>query len=377
MTALLPVYPRMPLELVRASGTRLFTADGRELLDLYGGHAVCPLGHGHPELTEALTQAHSTLDFYSNSLHMPVQESAARAVLGEATHLAHTHFVNSGTEANEAAIHLARRKTGRTTIVTLDCGFHGRTLGSLSVTGLAGYRERVAVDLPDDVLRTIRFNAPDDLSRIDDTVAGVLIELVPSIAGILEPDPAWLTALEARCRAVGALLILDEVQAGVGRMGSWFGHERFGLQPDMVTLAKSLGGGFPVGALVTSAEIGEWVGFGEIGTTFGGGPLAAVMVETVARIIRRDGLMERVLAIETRVRELMARIPGVTVRGYGCLVGVETALPSGELRDALLARDIVVGVSGHLHTVRLLMSYVTTDEELERFATAMNEVIGG
>lgn len=375
MTALLPVYPRLDLRIVRAAGSDLFTDTGRVIGDLYGGHAVCPLGHGHPELTAALTRAHSTLDFFSNSVLIPGQEEAANAVLGGSKHLAHVHFVNSGTEANESALHIARRKTGRETIVVLEDGFAGRTFGSLSVTGLGGYRKRLGARPPEHWTRTIRLNDPAAVEAIDDTVAGVLIESVVSLGGVRVPDSAWLQVIQARCREVGALFMFDEVQGGVGRLGTWFGHEGMGVQPDVVTLAKSLGSGFPVGACVVTAEIGAWATDGELGTTFGGGPMACAMVETTARLIHEGGLMARVGELYARVEAGLAGIPGVEVRGRGALIGVQTPRPAKDLQMALLQRDLLVGTSGQSHTLRLLPSYNTPFEMVDRFVAATREVL--
>ncbi|MCB9664333.1 MAG: aspartate aminotransferase family protein [Alphaproteobacteria bacterium] len=374
MSALFPVYPRLPITLVRAEGTRLHTADGRVITDLYGAHAVCPLGHGHPAVVEALSTAVRTLDFYSNSLVMPVQEEAAQAVLGGSAHLAYVHFVNSGTEANEAALHLARKRTGRATVVTTAGSFHGRTLGSLSVTGLPGYRGKIPVQVPADWHRSLPLGA-DDLSVIDETVACVLIESVESLGGIRVPPPGWLARVEARCREVGAVFALDEVQGGVGRLGTWFAHETLGCTPDLVTLAKSLGNGFPVAALVTTAAMAEGVAAGELGTTFGGGPMACAVVSAVARTIRDEGLMARVLDIEARVRAGLAGLPGVEVRGRGALLGVQTPLSAKALQAALLERDLLVGTSGQAETIRLLLPYVVSDDELDRCCAAIAEVL--
>jgi len=375
VTALLPVYPRMPLEVISAHGCWLGTADGRKLLDLYGGHAVSPLGHGHPELQAALLEAHQTLDFYSNSVLMPVQEDAARAVLAGSKHLSWAHFVNSGSEANEAALHLARRRTERATVVTFRCSFHGRTLGSLSVTGLDSYQRRLSVATPQSWHRTIRFGSEPDLQLIDDQVAAVLCESIPSIAGVLMPPDGWYQALEARCREVGALLVFDEVQGGVGRTGQWFAHELFAVRPDLVTLAKALGGGFPVGAVLGTRELAEWVSPGELGTTFGGGPMACAMVQTVAKVVHRDDLMTRNREIFARTHAALADIESVSVRGAGCLIGVETALPAAELRSRLLERDVIVGSSGASNTIRLLPPYVLSDEELDIGLRAIREVL--
>jgi len=189
VSELLPVYPRLDLELVGAEGCELHTADGRTLLDLYGGHAVCPLGHAHPELLRTLRESYERLDFYSNSLRMPVQQQAASAVLGASGHLSHVHFVNSGTEANEAALHLARRLSGRSTVVSFDCSFHGRTLASLAATGMAQYRARLSVPQDPALNRYLSFGDPTDLERqIDGSVAAVVCESVPSLAGLLRND---------------------------------------------------------------------------------------------------------------------------------------------------------------------------------------------
>ncbi len=374
MSALFPVYPRLDLELASGHGAYVKTTSGRTILDLYGGHAVTPLGHGHRELADALNAAYRTLDFYSNSLHMPIQEQAAEAVLEGQSHLSRVHFVNSGTEANESALHLARRVTGRTTVVSLSNGFHGRTLASLSATGIQGYRDRLSVPVPESWSRRIDFGSPD-LSAIDETVAAVILESVPSLGGVFMPPKGWYREIAKRCEKVGALLIVDEVQGGVGRLGTWFGHELLGVQPDIVTLAKSLGSGFPVGAMVTTEALAQAVGFGELGTTFGGGPMACTMVAKTAQIIRRDGLMERNVELFERIRKGLSGLEGVTVRGAGALIGVETPMPAGELRAALLERDILIGVSGHGHTARLLPPYILTDEQIDHFVQVAGEVL--
>jgi acetylornithine/succinyldiaminopimelate/putrescine aminotransferase len=374
-SALLGVYPRLDMTLTRAEGSWLYTDDGRQIGDLYGGHAVCPLGHGHPELNEALSSAHRTLDFFSNSVRLPIQEEAARAVLGGSAHLAHVHFVNSGTEANESAIHIARRKTGRETIVVLENGFAGRTFASLAATGLPAYRKRLGAAPPAHWTRTIRQNDPAAVDAIDEGVAGVLIESVVSLGGMFVPEVSWLQAIERRCREVGALLLFDEVQGGVGRLGTWFGHEQLGVTPDVVTLAKSLGGGFPVGAAVVTPEIGAWATDSELGTTFGGGPMACAMVEATARIIRRDGLMARAREVEARVRSAVSDLPGVEVRGRGALLGVQTPMPAKHVQAALLDRDLLVGTSGQSHTLRLLPAYNIPFDLLDAFGVALREVL--
>ncbi|MCA9664899.1 MAG: aspartate aminotransferase family protein [Myxococcales bacterium] len=373
---LLDVYPRLDIELASAHGCWLRTSDGREILDLYGGHAVTPLGHGHPELTRTLAEGHATLDFFSNSLHMPVQQRAAQRLLGGSDHLRHVHFVNSGTEANEAALHLARRLSGRERVLSFDCAFHGRTLAALGATALSGYSQRLSVPRVADAYGTLRFGALEDVERIDDSVACVLCESVPSLAGVLMPPDGYYPALEARCREAGALLVFDEVQGGIGRLGRWFAHELFGVKPDMVTLAKSIAGGYPAGALLVSGELGARVKHGELGTTFGGGPLACAMIETVARVIDEQGLLARVEAIFAGLREHVGSIDGVTLSGAGCLVGLRTPLPAAQLRARLLEHQVLVGTSAEPQTARLLPPYVLEDAHIARFAEALRHVLG-
>ncbi|MFQ3586964.1 MAG: aminotransferase class III-fold pyridoxal phosphate-dependent enzyme [Fimbriimonadaceae bacterium] len=370
---LLPVYPRSPVTLDRAQGAWLYTADGRRILDMYGGHAVSALGHGHPDLVRAVSDSFAGLDFYSNSVEMPIQKEAARRVLNDSPHLAHVHFVNSGTEANEAAIHVARRLTGRRTVVSFDLSFHGRTLASLSATGLTSYQKRLSLPPAPELHRFVRFGDGGDLDKIDGTVAAVICESVPSLGGIYMPPDGYYPALEARCREVGAYLIFDEVQGGIGRLGRWFAHERFGVRPDMVTLAKSLGGGYPVGAMLATAPIGAAMTAGEVGTTFGGGPTACRMIATVHEVIHRDGLMERTGRIFARISEGLAGIDGVAVRGAGCLIGVQTPRPASEVQRALLERDVMVGTSNQPHTIRLLPPYILADEEVDFFVRAFRE----
>ncbi|MBW2730848.1 MAG: aspartate aminotransferase family protein [Deltaproteobacteria bacterium] len=373
--ALLDVYPRLPIHLERAQGQCLYASDGRELLDLYGGHAVTPLGHGHPALTRALCEGHRELDFFSNSLHMAVQRRAAEGLLEGSAHLRHAHFVNSGTEANEAAIHLARRLSGRKKILSFDCSFHGRTQASLAATGLPGYRRRLSVPEDEAFNGFISFGAQDDLAAIDESVAAVLCESVPSLAGVLMPPEGYYPALEARCREAGALLIFDEVQGGCGRLGHFFAHERFSVQPDMVTLAKGVAGGYPAGALLVTAGIGAAVEHGELGTTFGGGPMACRMIETTARLIREEGLLQRVGQIFARIAAGVKPMEGVKLRGAGCLIGLTSRLPAKMLQKRLLEANILVGTSADPRVLRLLPAYTLTDEEIDRFLDALGSAL--
>jgi acetylornithine/succinyldiaminopimelate/putrescine aminotransferase len=213
------------------------------------------------------------------------------------------------------------------------------------------------------------------LDIIDQRVAAVICESVPSLAGIYLAPDGYYAALAARCRAVGALLIFDEVQGGIGRLGSWSAHHFFGIQPELVTLAKSIAGGFPAGALLVAEALVSRVQHGELGTTFGGGPLACRMIAATARTILSEKLMQRTPAIFARIAQGLAGIDGVEVRGAGCLIGVQTPLPAATLRDAALARGLLVGTAHQPQTIRLLPPYIIDDEPLERFVTLVRELI--
>ncbi|MCB9556771.1 MAG: aspartate aminotransferase family protein [Deltaproteobacteria bacterium] len=372
---LLDVYPRLDLTLTAASGCWLHTADGRQILDLYGGHAVTPLGHAHPRIIGVTSQAQRTLDFYSNSLQMPVQQRAARALLADSA-LAAVHFVNSGTEANEAALHLARRLTGRRVVVAFRCGFHGRTAASLAASGLQSYHDRLALPIAADCQRFVEFGDGTQLDQIDSDVAGVICESIPSLAGVLMPPDGYYSRLAQRCRDVGAQLIFDEVQGGVGRVGHWFAHQLFGIEPNMVTLAKGIANGYPAGALLVDRAIAEQVTHGELGTTFGGGPLACTLIEAVATCVRESGLLRRTSEIFQLLQRELAELP-LRIRGAGCLIGIQSQLPAKVLRDQLLSHEILVGTSAEPNTIRLLPPYTVSDSELARFCAAIGAILKG
>jgi acetylornithine/succinyldiaminopimelate/putrescine aminotransferase len=372
----LPTYTRWPLALVRGEGSTVWDASGKSYLDLYGGHAVAATGHCHPEVVRAIREQVGELIFYSNVVALPVRARAAEAIAGEApAPLSRVFFVNSGTEANENAMRLARRFTGRSDILSFDGGFHGRTADAISAAGLAKYRELGKPNVPGH--RLVPFG---DLAAVeaelDERVAAVLIEPIQSMAGVITAPGSYFQGLRTLCDERGAKLIYDEVQTGFGRTGSFYFAGRHGVVPDLVSLAKGIGSGFPMGAVLISEEIAETVKPDEYGTTFGGGPLGCAAAEATVRVIAKEGLLANVRAGSQRLRQGLSGLPGVReVRGEGFLLGVALDRPGKPVREALLQSGFLVGGSDLPDTLRLLPPLVLTAEEIDRFLEAVRRIL--
>jgi acetylornithine/succinyldiaminopimelate/putrescine aminotransferase len=372
----LPTYTRWPVALVRGQGSTVWDEEGRSYLDLYGGHAVCSTGHSHPKVVEAIAAQARELMFYSNVVALPVRTRAAEAILVHAKEpLSSVFFANSGTEAIENALRLARRSTGRTDVVTFVGGFHGRTADAMSGAGLAKYRELAKPNVPGH--RIVPFNDLAALeAALDDTVAAVLLEPIQSMAGVIPGDPDYLRGVQSACYRRGARLVYDEVQTGFGRTGSFFYAGKHGVVPDLVALAKGIGSGFPMGAVLVSAEIAKGVHAEEYGTTFGGGPLACAAAEATVRVIEEENLLDRVRDGSTRLKQGLRQVGSVReVRGEGYLLGVALDRPAKPVREALLARGFLVGGCDIPDTLRLLPPLVLTNEEIDRFLGVLAEVL--
>jgi acetylornithine/N-succinyldiaminopimelate aminotransferase len=369
----LPTYARPPVALVRGEGTTVWDAGGTAYLDFYGGHCVALLGHCPPRVVEAVQRQAATLLFYSNAVYSPVRAEAARKLAALApAGLGRAFFCNSGTEANETALKLARTFTGRAGVVAMEGGFHGRTLGSLAVTSGEAYRAPYRAVLPE-----TRFVPFADAGAVEAALAGgdvaaVILEPIQSMAGVREAPPAYYRALRDLCDRHGALLVFDEVQTGVGRTGRFAYGEHVGVAPDLLTLAKSLGSGVPVGAVLVDERVAATVRNGDQGTTFGGGMLAMAAVAATLDGLVADGLMARAEALFEGLRAGLAALPGVVeVRGRGALVGVELDRPAKGVLTALRARGVLAGGSDHPATLRLMPPLTTTDAEVAAFLAAL------
>ena len=369
--------------LVRGEGNRVWDADGKEYLDLLGGIAVNALGHAHPDVVAAMTKQAGTLVHVSNFFATPTQIELAERLLqlAAAPEGSGVFFTNSGTESNEAAFKIARR-TGRPRILALEKSFHGRTMGALALTHKEAYRAPFE-PLPGGV----EFLPAGDVAALEAAlapgdVAALVLEPIQGEAGVLPLTEEYLRAARELTARHGALLILDEVQTGVGRTGEWFAHQAIGgLQPDVMTLAKGLGGGFPIGAVLTFGEHATGLlSPGQHGTTFGGNPLGAAVSLAVLGTLAEDGLLEKARTLGTqlqaRILELAGRDPRITgVRGAGLLQGITLAAPiAPQVVVAALEHGFILNAANP-STLRLAPPLIITDEELGSFVEALPDLL--
>ncbi len=382
MSALLDIISPpslLPFELVSGQGSRVFTSDGTPYWDFYGGHAVALLGQGHPGWVQALASQATTLSFVTTVAPLAIREEAARRLAAFAG-LDRVFFVNSGAEANEAALKVARKATGRSVIVAMERGFHGRTMACLGVTQSASYRSQHSPVHGD--VRFVPFGDIEALdAALDDTVAAVLLEPLQGIAGILEPPPGYLTDVRAACDRVGALFICDEIQTGVGRTGLPFRFHSEPCRPDLVTCGKSLGNGFPVAALLLTEAMAATTSPGEHGTTFGGAPLACAAAIAVLDAIEAEDLLPKARAIGAFVRSMApggARaVPGVVaVRGDGCLLGLILDRPASSVGAALRDAGILTGTAHDPCCLRICPPATLPDEALHALHAALVAALG-
>ncbi|HEX8146239.1 MAG TPA: aminotransferase class III-fold pyridoxal phosphate-dependent enzyme [Pyrinomonadaceae bacterium] len=376
----LATYKKFPFAPVRGDGAWVETSEGERFLDLYGGHAVCATGHCHPRVVEALREQAGRLLFYSNVVYSEVRADAAERLVGCApAEITKAFFCNSGTEANENAMRMARMKTGRERVITFTGGFHGRTADSISATFLGKYREIGRPNVPGHLCA--EFGSAETVAALaDETVAAVMLEPVQSMAGVTTAPPEFFRELRRLCDERGMLLIFDEVQTGVGRTGSWFfagSGAAGGVVPDVITLAKALGSGVPVGACLTNEGVASAIKENDLGTTFGGGMLAMAAVVATLEAIEADGMLGNARAVESFLRESLEGVPGVAgVRGVGLLLGIEFDGPvAGKVNKALLERRIITGTSSDPKVLRLLPPLCVTRDEAGLFVGALREIV--
>jgi acetylornithine/succinyldiaminopimelate/putrescine aminotransferase len=371
---LLQVYAQLPIEPESAEGVYLHCGS-RRIIDFYGGHAVAALGYAHPDLLATLRRQAENMYFQSNAVALEVRAQAADALVSIAPPgLSRVFFANSGAEANENALRIACRTTGRARVLALEHGFHGRTAASAAVTWGAAKSWYGFPRAPFDV----DFIPRDDIAKaealIDGTTAAVIIEVVQGLAGAYDLDPAFVAAVAAACKRHGALLIVDEVQSGVGRTGAAFAAELYGLQPDLLTTAKALGGGFPCSALLLTEELAAQLKSGDLGTTFGGGPMACALVSTVIEVIKRDRLLENVRTLSAELQKSAITGPVTGVQGRGFLLGLRCKRPAKDMQAALLARDILVGTSSDPAVVRLLPPLTLERQHVQTLCAALADI---
>jgi acetylornithine aminotransferase len=366
--ALMNTFGTPKLILTRGAGAHVWDEDGNEYVDLLGGIAVNALGHGHPALVAAVTEQLQTLGHISNFFASGPQIDLAERMLALLGHEGKVFFTNSGTEANEAAFKLTRR-TGRTHLVAMTGSFHGRTMGALALTSKEAYRAPFE-PLPGEVTFVEYGDADALAAAVTDTTAAIVLEPIQGEAGVVVPPAGFLAAARAIADEHGALLWFDEVQTGIGRTGAWFAHTASGVVPDIVTVAKGLGGGFPIGACIGVGAAGDLLQPGNHGTTFGGNPPACAAGLAVIDTIEREGLLEHVTVLGQKLRDGLAADPRVTeVTGEGLLIGVVTAVDAAKIAAAGLARGFILN-NATTDRLRLAPPLVLTEEDAAAFLAA-------
>ncbi|HEY9231454.1 MAG TPA: acetylornithine transaminase [Blastocatellia bacterium] len=362
-------YKKFPFVVERGEDVWVYTSTGERYLDLYGGHAVVSTGHSHPRLVRAISEQAARLIFYSNLVYNDTRARAARKLV-DIAHPLHrkVFFCNSGTEANENAIKIARKLTGRDKVISFDGGFHGRTPGSLAATGLPKYREGTSPMLSGHVYAPF-----DDIaaieSLIDEQTAAVILEPIQSMGGARMAQPEFYRALRELCDRADAMLIYDEVQTGMGRTGEYFFAGRYDVVPDLVTLAKGIASGVPMGAVLMTEEIAAEIKFSDLGTTFGGGPLACAALEATIDVIRDERLLDNVRANSEYLYNELGKLPQVAeLRGLGYLVGIRfTSESARPYQQALLERKIITGLADDASVLRLLPPLTLKRAEIDLF----------
>lgn len=372
---LFDVYPLFDINIVRGKGCHVWDAKGEEYLDLYGGHAVISIGHAHPHYVEAIAKQVATLGFYSNSVINKLQQDVADRLGAISGYDDYQLFlINSGAEANENALKLASFHTGRTRVVSFAKAFHGRTSLAVEVT-----------DNPK-IIAPINDNGHVTYLPLNDTeamkaelakgdVCAVIIEGIQGVGGIQVPTNEFMQALRRACDDYGTVLILDEIQSGYGRSGKFFAHQYAGIRPDMITVAKGIGNGFPMGGVLISTKFKPV--YGQLGTTFGGNHLACAAAIAVLDVMKEEGLVENAAKIGAYLLEELKGFPAIKeVRGRGLMIGLEFAEPIKELRSRLLfEQKVFTGVSG-TNVIRLLPPLCLSMSEADDFLSRLHKVIG-
>lgn len=378
-SALLPVYAQLPVHPVKGRGSWLTDAEGQHWLDAYGGHAVAATGHCHPRVVAAIAEQAEALLFYSTALPHPIREKLATAIVAHCPpSLRKVFLVNSGAEANENALHLARKVTGRQRFVSIEGGWHGRTAATLAVTDgekyMAGAR-RAGMPLS----LKVPWNDPTTLlSAVDDTIAGVIVEPVQGLTGARDLPVELLQAARTACDRAGALLVFDEVQCGVGRCGAFTAAESYGVTPDLLTLAKGLASGLPISAVVTTDAVAALIKSGDLGSTFGGGPVPCAAALATLAVIDDEKLIENAVTVGNYLRDgALALGPKkvIATQGRGLLLGLRLHRPAVEIQTAMLRHQIITGTSSDPQVLRLMPPLSFSIPEAELLLAALAQVL--
>ena len=368
------VYPLFDVNIVKGDGCKVWDDKGNEYLDLYGGHAVISIGHAHPKYVDMISRQVATLGFYSNSVINTLQQRVA-AKLGKISGYEEYNlfFINSGAEANENALKLSSFKNGKRRVIAFKKAFHGRTSLAVEVT------DNPKIVAPINANGHTAFVAMDDIDAVraeieKGDVTAVIIEGIQGVGGVQIPSPSFLQQLQQLCNETDTTLILDEIQSGCGRSGKFFAHQWAGIKPDIITQAKGIGNGFPVGVVLISPKFQAV--YGELGTTFGGNHLACAAVEAVLDVMETENLLDNVNRVGDWLLEELKKIDGIKeVRGRGLMIGIEFDEPVKDIRRKLLFDErLFTGVSG-TNTIRLLPPLTLTMEQAELFVDKFKKTL--
>ncbi len=372
----LATYKKMPIAAERGEGVWLYASNGDRYLDLYGGHAVAGTGHCHSHVVNAIREQAGKLLFYSNLVYSEARARAAEKLVSIAPRaLTKIFFCNSGTEANENAMRMARMSTRHEKIITFSGGFHGRTADAISATFLGKYRDLGKPNVPGHL--EAEFGNIESVRELaDDTVAAIMLEPIQSMAGVRMASPDFYRSLRELCDERGIVLIYDEVQTGVGRTGEWFfagSKEGGNVVPDVVTLAKALGSGVPVGACIVNEAIASHIKENDLGTTFGGGMLAMSAVTATLEAIENDDMLGNVKRVEDYLRRRLHEVDQVVaVHGMGFLLGIEFKDKAAPIHTALLEQKIITGTSSNPNVLRLLPPLCLREEHIDLLVEAIS-----
>ena len=365
------VYPLTPITPAKAKGSWLWDNKNEKYLDLYGGHAVISIGHSHPHYVEKITNQLNNIAFYSNSVINPLQEELAYK-LGELSGYSdyNLFLCNSGAEANENALKLASFKNGRKKVIAFEKSFHGRTSLAVAATNDASIQATINSH---EVVFVELNNEEQFIKEMNEEVCAVIIEGIQGVAGIHTPTNSFLQLLRKKCDDTGAVLILDEVQSGYGRSGKFFAHQYSGIKPDLITIAKGMGNGFPIAGVLINSEFKAK--YGLLGTTFGGNHLACAAAISVLDVIKEENLIESAFALGEKWMKQLKSIEGVKeVRGKGLMIGIEFDFPIAELKNTLTKEHhVLVGTASNKNVIRLLPALNVKAEEIELFNVALTK----
>jgi acetylornithine/N-succinyldiaminopimelate aminotransferase len=374
--AQLGTYAKLPIVAVRGEGIMVYDADGTAYHDFYCGHAVTLTGHCHPRVVAAIQEQAARFIFYSNIVYNDVRAAYAAKLMSTAPlGYGQVFFCNSGAEANETALKLSRKFTGRPTIIAMEGAFHGRTMGALAMTANPKYKAGYEPLLPG--VEFVPFGDIGALSAaMNDTVAAVVLEPIQSISGVRMASPEYYRDLRDLCDRWGSLLVFDEIQTGLGRTGKMWVGEHWGVTPDIITLAKGIASGVPMGATLVSSRIADTVHLDEHGSTFGGGPLVCAAASATLDVILQSDLPAHAARMGSLITESIGKLPHVReIRGLGLLLGLVLDVPAKDVQAAALKQGIILGTSGDPNVLRLMPPGVVTEADIDHLTTVLTAVL--